>query len=108
MTRTPAIRILITLPPRLKRHLEDLKRLESRSASGYIQFLLREDRRSRIESGWRPTDGWTYRESPEYQQQYAECVARFNKDFDTRILKAAKRIEKEKSTRPRRVRRTPR
>jgi hypothetical protein len=96
MKKLAAMRILITLPPMLKKFLEDLKRLENRSASGYIQYLLKEDRRARLDGGWRPHNGWKHLESPKYQKYLFECGKRAEKVLNKRILQAAKRIEKKR------------
>jgi hypothetical protein len=99
MTRSSTVRILITLPPALKQYLADLKRLEHRSASGHIQYLLQQDRRCRVEDGWRPKDGWAYHDSPAYQQREAEDWKRFKKWSDQNTLKRAKQIEQARQTR---------
>lgn len=102
MKNSSMLRILITLPPLLKQYLEDLKRLENRTASGFIHYLLKEDRQYRLDSGWRPENGWKHVESPEYQKYLAECGKRAEKGMQSRILKAAKTIEKKRAAAERR------
>ena len=103
MKHVAAVRILITLPPRLKQFLEDLRHHENRTASGHIQDLLREDLRSRTEDGWKPKSGWKYRESPAYQRKEYESWQRFKKWSDQNTLKQAKQIEKARLARKRKT-----
>jgi hypothetical protein len=68
MRKAKTVRILISLPLPLKEYLEDLRRLEHVTVSGYIQQQLRADRQARMENGWRPSMGWAYRDTPAWRK----------------------------------------
>ena len=58
MRTEPKVKVLLSLPLSQKKYLDDLKRLEGVTASGYIRKYLELDREARMGQGWSPKDGW--------------------------------------------------
>jgi hypothetical protein len=94
MTTPPAIKILITLPITLRQYLEDLKRLEGVTVSGYIRQLVEMDRRGRLETGWNPDTGWKQIDDPAYQRRMRAAKQRAGEQVERLIVTRAREIQK--------------
>ena len=99
MTDEPRVRLLITLPPAIKRFLDDLKRLEGVTTSGYIRQLLEWDLESRVGQHWNPVTGWKELNDPAYQKRMAAAEKRAENNYNRMIRSDLKRKEKEQAKR---------
>lgn len=97
MSTTRYVKILISLPLSIKQYLDNLKRLEGATVSGYIRHLLEVDREARIGSNWRPTDGWAQTETIAYRRRMAAAAQRAAQWADDLTLKRAQEIQARRS-----------
>ncbi len=92
MSTPTAVKILITLPSPLRQFLEDLKRLEGVTVSGYIRQLLEMDLRGRLESEWNPVNGWKRIDDPAYQRRMRAAEKRGGDEVERLIVTRAQEI----------------
>ena len=90
MRADPFVKILISLPESIKRFLDDLKRLEGVTASGYIRKELESDLEARLGSGWNPVTGWNALDDPAYQRHMRVAEKRAEKGLKRLVAEKKK------------------
>lgn len=92
MPTPTAVKILITLPLPLRQYLEDLKRLDGVTVSGYIRQLLEMDLRGRLECEWNPVNGWKQIDDPAYQRRMRAAEKRAGDEIERMIVRRGQEI----------------